>query len=487
MMRSGFVVRFAPAAAVLAAVLGLLASAHVSAQEGIDSEEIVATHVRLSVFEQGTWHDVELSILVMVDPGDVEESVREAEDRMVERFLIAIRQPLSVENSNFIVNGYSWPGNATSWSYNEAGKPQTLVGDEIAVSAGSYPWATTGADFSFSYDGVTTAGTGACASPPRPSNLDGQNTAGWNPLGGGALAVTCSWFDGADAIEFDMEFDPDWNWTTTDSNVLMDVQSVSTHEFGHALGLGHSADGGAVMYPSYLQGTLNRVPQCDDILGEISIYGGTIPPECGGGPTATPTETETPTESPTPTASPTPTESPTPTATETPTATPTGTLSPTSTPTETFTPTVTPTGTLSPTVTPTSTLTPPPPTTGTATPQPTATETWTPTPVPTVIDTPTPTPTAGPTATPTQPPPVGFAAAAKLVLYPGANLVTWPGLDIAPIDVYGNSGSLEAIYWWDPVGERWLRWTPQGPPEANTLALLQRGYGYWFLIVDPGP
>jgi matrixin/dockerin type I repeat protein len=194
------------------------------------------------------------------------------------------------------------------------------------------------------------------------------------------------------------------------------VSEVATHELGHTIGFGHSADQTATMAAvAHFDGRCASL-KADDIAAVQFAY-----PETG--PTSTPTQTPlnsaTPTVTPTrtPTASLTPTRTPTltPTRTSTSTITPTSTFTPTrtptstptltatwtSTPTRTSTSTTTATLTSTPTRTPTST----PTLTGTLTSTPTATltftPTWTPTLTPTLTWTPTLTPTSPPTSTPT--------------------------------------------------------------------------------------
>ncbi len=68
-------------------------------------------------------------------------------------------------------------------------------------------------------------------------------------------------------IAGDMHFDADEHWQI---GVNVDLYSVALHEAGHALGLGHSDQPGAVMYPYYHQASGLT---SDDIAGIQDLYG----------------------------------------------------------------------------------------------------------------------------------------------------------------------------------------------------------------------
>jgi hypothetical protein len=110
----------------------------------------------------------------------------------------------------------------------------------------------------------------------------------------------------AEPLAGDIHLDADEDWH---AGTALDIYSVALHEAGHALGLGHSDQPGAVMYPYY---RANTGLTADDIAGIQAIYGvisGTstassnptaLPPPSG--PTAPtlppPTEPSTPSQPP---------------------------------------------------------------------------------------------------------------------------------------------------------------------------------------------
>ena len=317
-----------------------------------------------------------------------------------------------------------WPYNTSSSPgqvkiyYSPSGGDATLSGGGIAQVQGAVNgWmGIPNISLDLAFAGLKTGYTFVCANPPAPTPT---------PCMSGSSPVPCyNTFSNAGLVVFndpcgevpagtELGFGGPWygpthtfdgfTWYSIISQFvivsanassglggnLTYYQEMLTHELGHGIGYGHSADSSSVMY--YM--CCNPIDSTDQQCTQYT-YPGT-------GPTATPTVTPPITPTPTipPTATPTPTTTPTRTGTQTPTSTPTPTITPTptATPTPTPTPTATPTrtSTPTPTITPTPTLTPTP----TATPTPTPTRTWTPT--RTITPTPTITPTATITPTPT--------------------------------------------------------------------------------------
>ncbi|KAF9661535.1 hypothetical protein SADUNF_Sadunf19G0078900 [Salix dunnii] len=67
-------------------------------------------------------------------------------------------------------------------------------------------------------------------------------------------------------------YDADENWSTDPTMDQTDLESVSVHEMGHLLGLRHSNDPAAIMYPSLQIGTKKRDLTQADIDGIHALY-----------------------------------------------------------------------------------------------------------------------------------------------------------------------------------------------------------------------
>lgn len=83
----------------------------------------------------------------------------------------------------------------------------------------------------------------------------------------------CPWWTSNNEItEADINFNPAYSWSSNPTSGQYDIQSVFTHELGHALGLGHSSNSSAVMQATIGDGVKRRTISNDDILGIEDIY-----------------------------------------------------------------------------------------------------------------------------------------------------------------------------------------------------------------------
>jgi len=113
--------------------------------------------------------------------------------------------------------------------------------------------------------------------------FDGNNDVAWLKLNSqDVLGVTWS---GTTTDEADIALNTDFNWNTDGINDF-DVETVFLHENGHALGLGHSIDFSAIMFPSYQK--VKRDLQQDDIAGVSFLYPATNNTEPEPNPEPTP-------------------------------------------------------------------------------------------------------------------------------------------------------------------------------------------------------
>ena len=97
-----------------------------------------------------------------------------------------------------------------------------------------------------------------------------------NATNGAAIATTYWWSSGSRIVDADVVF---WDGAfrffagTTGCSSGFYIEDIAAHEFGHVLGLGHSASSDATMYYSTSWcNTGNRSLHPDDIAGVRALY-----------------------------------------------------------------------------------------------------------------------------------------------------------------------------------------------------------------------
>ncbi|CAI0414477.1 unnamed protein product [Linum tenue] len=70
----------------------------------------------------------------------------------------------------------------------------------------------------------------------------------------------------------EVHYNADYKWSNYPSPKEMDLQSIAVHEIGHALGLRHSDNQAAIMYPYLNLGQVKRALQRADIDGIRELY-----------------------------------------------------------------------------------------------------------------------------------------------------------------------------------------------------------------------
>jgi hypothetical protein len=188
---------------------------------------------------------------------------------------IAMVMLASTSVGAYTVLGYTWAQSIVPYYINPTNMDLPTPAIEPAIRAGADAWhVQTGASFAFTFAGYSTQTT---------NTNDGLNVIMFrNASSGAAIATTYTWFSGTRMIDADMVFwDAGFQFFTgtTGCSGGFYIEDVATHEFGHALGLGHSTTTAATMYPSIStcsQGA--RSLDADDIAGVLSLYPPTTTP-----------------------------------------------------------------------------------------------------------------------------------------------------------------------------------------------------------------
>lgn len=188
-----------------------------------------------------------------------------------------------------------WNRANVPYEFNASGSAD--MGPEVypALDAGFQVW-NDASQVDYSYAGCTSKGRGSVIDGGGDASSDGSSIVTWIesnwPYGPGTIAITWTYFFADGEIdEADMLMNgEDYFWTTSTGAADTDVQSITAHEAGHYLGLGHTDVASATMFATVDAGeTSKRSLHADDIAGAEYIYGSgassgaTFDGECKGG------------------------------------------------------------------------------------------------------------------------------------------------------------------------------------------------------------
>jgi hypothetical protein len=169
----------------------------------------------------------------------------------------------------YVLSGPTWASSPVPYYVNPTNLdlPSAVVPPALAVGADAWS-VQTSASFKFQYAGASTLTT---------NTNDGVNVVMFrNASSGSAIATTYWWSSGSHIIDADIVFwDGGFTFFTGSSGCSggFYIEDIAAHEFGHALGLGHSTVTSATMYPSVSScSTGNRTLDPDDIAGVQALY-----------------------------------------------------------------------------------------------------------------------------------------------------------------------------------------------------------------------
>ncbi len=154
---------------------------------------------------------------------------------------------LGTNLSAYVYSGHRWPGNSVPFYVNPANRDVTEDAAIAALQVAASNWKNQStADINLYYAGRTTGTT---------IGYNGKNEVFFrDEANGGTAAVTYWWYGGdGKLLDSDMKFfDSGFKFFTGQSGCAQGIyiEDLATHEFGHFIGIQHSADATATMYPT---------------------------------------------------------------------------------------------------------------------------------------------------------------------------------------------------------------------------------------------
>jgi hypothetical protein len=192
---------------------------------------------------------------------------REAARLLLAAFATAV--VLTAHPSAFVLSGSKWARMPVPYVVNPTNLDLPDSAIDPAVAAGADVWRLqTTASVNLAYAG---------RSAQTVNTYDGANVVMFrNASNGSTIATTYWWSTGSNIVDADIVFwDGGFTFFTGSSGCSSGfyIEDIAAHEFGHALGLGHSTSTAATMYPSTSAcDTRNRSLDNDDIAGVTALY-----------------------------------------------------------------------------------------------------------------------------------------------------------------------------------------------------------------------
>ena len=180
----------------------------------------------------------------------------------------------SADPNAYSLSGSSWPQPQTPYYINSTNLDLPGSVADAAVRAGADTWLVQAGAFRFVYAGSSSQTT---------NTNDGINLVVFRDgSSGSAIATTYWWYSGSRIIDADIVFwDGSFRFFAGASGCSggFYIEDIAAHEFGHALGLGHSTIPTATMYPSAFSCDSSvRSLDADDISGVRALYPPGPPP-----------------------------------------------------------------------------------------------------------------------------------------------------------------------------------------------------------------